>query len=160
MKHFPLQATWNALQLLQTLCWAMEIRSSHVSWCHGDGIDVLFFEHFDHWPRLRVEGRRMWLGCYRVCSAVPWPCAGHSPLWEHGSLAAWAGEPSCLWALAFPQVSQAEIVLYKSLVHLHANVLISLLQGPCTFGVSEDETFHTSNFLRFIHISSLQLCDF
>lgn len=53
MKHFPLQATWNALPVLQTLCWAMEIRSSHVSWCHGDGIDVLFFEHLDHWPRQR-----------------------------------------------------------------------------------------------------------
>lgn len=62
--------------------------------------------------------------------------------------------------LTFLQMSQAEIVLYKSLVHLHANILISLSHGPRTFGVSEDETFHTSNFVRSIYLSTLQLCDF
>lgn len=84
-------------------------------------------------------------------------------MWKAGECAQVATECAQLAmcrALTFPLMSQAEIVLYNSLVHLHGNILISLSHGPCTFGASEDETFHNSSFQRFIYISSPQLSDF
>lgn len=143
-------------------------KQPYVSQCHGDGIGVLFVENLDHRSRLSVEGKTE-LACYTAYSAVTWLFAdghlqkdtahcGTTAHWREK--ATWSGELSYLRALTSSQMSQEESVLYKALVQLCANLFISLSCGPCTFGVSEDEAFHTSNFLMFIYISSLQLLDF
>lgn len=51
-------------------------------------------------------------------------------------------------------------MLYKALVQLCTSLFISHSHGLCAFRVGGDEAFHTSYFLMFIYISSLQLLDF
>lgn len=144
-------------------------KQAYVPRCHSDGIGVSFVEDLDHWPRLSVEGRRTGLACYTAYSAVTWlfvdghlrKATAHCGTTAHWhEKAAWSDELGYLWASTSSHMSREEAVLYKALVQLCANIFISLSHGLCTFGVGRDEAFHTSNFLVFIYISSLQLLDF
>lgn len=114
---------------------------------------------------MSVEGKAA-LAQHPVCSAGTRLCAAlhlQKDTAQRGTTARGpgkatrSGELNYLWTLTFSPMSQEEAVLYKSLLQLPTYLFIYLTYGPCTFGVSEDEAFHTSSFPIFINVSSLQL---
>mgnify|MGYP001852541918 CR=1 FL=1 len=54
----------------------------------------------------------------------------------------------CLYTLTSSEVSQEEAALSTSLAELRANLFSSLCHRLWKFGVSDDEVFHTSNFIN------------